>query len=461
MEGYDWPPPVQLPRVPCIPPRARMIGQLRNLALGFGFAIHLVRRRVQTGAWRTDGRTRNGALGTVRRRARGPRILVHGVSVGETNALQPLVEALASSRAAPDVVVSTSTETGFERARRIHGADREVVRFPLDFTWMARRFLDDLRPDLVVLAELELWPTFLAECARRGIPVCVVNGRMSARSYRGYRAWRPFVRPMFSRLALLAAQTESYRERFTELGVPASRTCVTGSLKWDAARQTPDAAAAREIAEAMGIDPSRPLIVAGSTGTGEEEALLRHLPPGCQILLAPRNPDRWDEVARLRPGMPRRSLCLPPRAPPGHPQFSSAEGDGHAPADRPSDVFLLDTIGELGAAYLLADAVFVGRSLAPMGGSNPLEPVALGKPTVIGPHHENFAGVVADLVTEGGLVVSERPMAVIARWLEDPSAAEAVAAGGARAMTRHQGTATATANRVLELLRAADDRPTP
>lgn len=459
MEGYDWPPPVQLPRVPCIPPGARMIGQLRNLALGFGFAIHLVRRRVQTGAWRTDARTRNGALGPVRRRARGPRILVHGVSVGETNALQPLVEALASSPPAPDVVVSTSTETGFERARRIHGANREVVRFPLDFTWMARRFLDDLRPDLVVLAELELWPTFLAECSRRGIPVCVVNGRMSTRSYRGYRAWRPLVHPMFSRLALLAAQTESYRKRFTELGVPASRTCVTGSLKWDAARQAPDAAAAREIAEAMGIDPSRPLIVAGSTGAGEEEALLRHLLPGCQILLAPRNPDRWDEVARLRAGMPRRSLRRPPRAPPRDPQSSSAGRDGHGPAERPRDVFLLDTIGELGAAYLLADAVFVGRSLAPMGGSNPLEPVALGKPTVIGPHHENFAGVVADLVAEGGLVVSARPMAVIARWLEDPSAAEAVAAGGARAMTRHQGTAASTAKRVLELLREPNNRP--
>jgi len=171
-----------------------MIGQLRNLGLGLGFAVHLVRRRVQTGAWRTDARTRSGALGEVRRRAGGPRILVHGVSVGETNALQPLVEALAASPPAPDVVVSASTETGFARASRIHGGEREVVRFPLDFTWMTRRFLDDLRPDLVVLGELELWPTFLAECDRRGIPVCVVNGRMSARSYRGYRAWRPLVR---------------------------------------------------------------------------------------------------------------------------------------------------------------------------------------------------------------------------------------------------------------------------
>lgn len=433
-----------------------MIGQLRNLGLGLGFAVHLVRRRVQTGAWRTDARTRSGALGEVRRRAGGPRILVHGVSVGETNALQPLVEALAASPPAPDVVVSASTETGFARASRIHGGEREVVRFPLDFTWMTRRFLDDLRPNLIVLAELELWPTFLAECSRRGIPVCVVNGRMSARSYRGYRAWRPFVRPMFSRLSLVAAQTESYRDRFAELGVPANRTCVTGSLKWDAARQTSDAETAREIAGTLGIDRSRPLIVAGSTGAGEEETLLRHLPPGCQILLAPRNPDRWDEVARLCPEMSRRSLGGHAGAALDDPESANGGGaEGHGAATGPPDVFLLDTIGELAAAYLLADAVFVGRSLTPMGGSNPLEPVALGKPTVIGPHHENFAGVVADLVAEGGLVVSARPMAVIARWLENPSAGAAVTAGGSRAMARHRGTAARTAERVLGLLQRA------
>lgn len=460
MEGYDWPPPVQLPpgsriAVGC----ARMIGQLRNLALGFGFAIHLVRGRAQTGAWRRDTRARNGKLGEVPRRSSGPRILVHGVSVGETNALQPLVAALADSPRTPDVVVSASTETGFARACGIHGPDRQVVRFPLDFTWMARRFLNDLQPDLVVLGELELWPTFLAECSRRGIPVCVAGGRMSARSYRGYRAWRPFVRPMFSRLALVAAQTESCRDRFTALGVPANRACVTGSLKWDAALQAPDAEAARGIAIALGIDPSRPLIVAGSTGAGEEEALLKHLPHDCQILLAPRNPDRWDEVARLRPGMPRRRLGRPDGALSRDPESSSRGGGAHAAAAPPPNVFLLDTIGELAAAYLLADAVFVGRSLAPMGGSNPLEPVALGKPTVIGPHHENFAGVVADLVAEGGVVVSARPMAVIARWLENPSAGETVAAGGSRAMARHQGTAARTAERVLGLLQGPDGRP--
>ena len=214
---------------------------------------------------------------------------------------------------------------------------------------MVNRFLDAVRPDAVVLAELELWPTFMAACARRNVPVCVVNGRLSARSFRGYRAWRPLVRPMFTRLALVVAQTDVYRERFVELGVPAPRAIVGGSLKWDAARQEPDPAAARALASALGIDPGRPLIVAGSTGPGEEAALIRDLPGGCQLLLAPRSPERWDEVAALVPGMRRRSK-VPVPAP-------AADGPPSTPA--PS-VFLLDTIGELATAYLLADAVFVG-----------------------------------------------------------------------------------------------------
>ena len=414
-----------------------MTGPLRNLVLGAGFAVHAVKQRLKTGAWRTDLHTRTGVLGRVRRRAPGPRILVHGVSVGETHALEPFVEALATAPLAPDVVVSASTATGFDRAMRIHAGRREVVRFPLDITWMADRFLDVLRPEVVVLAELELWPSFLAACARRDIPVCVVNGRMSARSFRGYRRWRPLFRRMFGRLALVVAQTESYRDRFVALGVPHDRAVVGGSLKWDAARRRPDRGEATALAAALGIDRSRPLIVAGSTGPGEEKALLRRLPDGDQLLLAPRNPDRWDEVADLVPGMPRRS---------GSRNRSASGGEGGA------HVFLLDTIGELPVAYLLADAVFVGRSLRPMGGSNPLESIALGKPTVIGPHHENFAGVVAELAAEGGLAVSAEPMAVIKAWLANPAAREAVVAGGRRAMERHRGSSARTAGLVLGIL---------
>ena len=452
-----------------------MTGLLRDFALALGIVGYAVKKRLRTGSWGAGVMARSGRIAGLQRRASGPRILVHGVSVGETHALEPFVDALAASPLAPDVVVSASTATGFERARRIHAGRREVVRFPLDFTWMAGRFLDGVRPELVVLGELELWPSFLAACGGRGIPVCVVNGRLSERSYRGYRRCAPLARRMFRRLAWVSAQTEVYRDRFVALGVPEDRVVVGGSLKWDAALKEPDVEAVEGLARALGIDRDRPLIVAGSTGPGEEEVLVRGLPEGCQLLLAPRRPERWDEVAALVPGMVRRSggrgmgretgkdaggMTEYAQGMSEYDQsmrvggqgmysdgnvISSGHGQGHddgrpGGAERPS-VFLLDTIGELPAAYLLADAAFVGRSLVQMGGSNPLEAVAPGKPAVIGPHHENFAGVVAELVAEGGLVVSEDPMAVIAGWLEDPVAALAVVAGGRVALERNRGSA--------------------
>ena len=443
-----------------------MTGLLRDMALAAGLVVYAVRKRLATGSRGARVSARNGRVAGLERRAPGPRILVHGVSVGETHALEPFVDALAASALGPDVVVSASTATGFERARRIHTGRREVVRFPLDFTWMVARFLDGVRPELVVLGELELWPSFLAACGRRGIPVCVVNGRLSERSYRGYRRWRILARRMFRRLAWVSAQTEVYRDRFVALGVPGDRVVVGGSLKWDAALREPDAAEAEGLVKALGIDRERPLIVAGSTGPGEEEVLLRGLPAGCQLLLAPRRPERWDEVAGLVPGMVRRSAAAEGgRGRGGMTEYDqgmredgqgmrvggqSMYGDGMA--SEPPGVFLLDTIGELPAAYLLADAVFVGRSLVPMGGSNPLEAVAPGKPAVIGPHHENFAGVVAELVAEGGLVVSDDPMAVIAGWLEDPAAALGVVAGGRVALERNRGSAGRAVGGVVSAL---------
>ena len=418
-----------------------MIGHLRNLVLGAGMVVYLLRERLRTGRWRTAARIRNGRIGAVPRRASGPRILVHGVSVGENHALVPLIEELAGVPANPDLVVSASTRTGFARACEIHRGRHAVVRFPLDFTWMVNRFLDDLGPNLVVLAELELWPNFLAGCARRGIPVCVVNGRMSERSFRGYRRGRWLTFGSLRRLTLVAAQSEEYRARFAALGVPAERCRVTGSLKWDAAHATPDPEAAAQLARTLGIDRSRPLIVAGSTGPGEEEALLAALPAGCQLLVAPRDPARWDAVAALHPDTVRRS---------------ETDGEERGRAQSVS-FFLLDSLGELSTAYAIADLVFIGRSLIPRGGSNPLEAVALGKPTVIGPHHENFAAIVAHLVDAGGIVVSDRPMEVMEEWLRDGEAAEEVGRAGAGTVERERGVARRTAELVMGVAVAATD----
>lgn len=414
-----------------------MTGILWNIALGTGLAAYGLVDRLRTGRRREDWRTRNGDV-PVPPRGTAPRILLHGVSVGEINAAKPLVDALTTGVSPMDVVVSVSTTTGFRRAREQYGDRNPVVRFPFDLTWMVDRFLDRVDPDVVVLLEQELWPGFLQRCEARSIAVILANARMSQASFRRYRRLGPLSRRLLGRLALVICQSDAYRQQFERLGVPPSKTAVVGSLKWDATRLPDDDRRSEELARTLALDRSLPLVVAGSTGPGEEARLISGLPEGVQLLLAPRRPERWDEVAGLAPAMPRRSRGSPENRPPTH-----------SPR-----VFLLDSIGELTDAYRLADVVFVGRSLVPQGGSNPLEPASLGKPAVIGPHHENFRDVVETLVTEGGLVVSDDPMSVFRAWLEDGEERGRVAAAALATVEANRGTAARTAALIRELVPA-------
>ena len=191
---------------------------------------------LRTGKWRTDWKGRFGRTIHLDEDSR-PTVLLHGVSVGEVNATRDLVARLAESETDPvRVIVSATTNTGFDRAEELYGDRMPVVRFPFDFSWMVGRFLDRLKPDLVALMELELWPNLAQECARRGIPLVVINGRLSDSSFGTYRWARRWVRPMFGQLEAVAAQTEEYAERFRELGVPADRVTVTDTMKWDTVR---------------------------------------------------------------------------------------------------------------------------------------------------------------------------------------------------------------------------------
>ncbi|MDE0649363.1 MAG: 3-deoxy-D-manno-octulosonic acid transferase [Gammaproteobacteria bacterium] len=376
---------------------------------------------------------------------RRPTVLIHGVSVGEVAAIGQLVGLLA---ARTRVVVSSTTDTGFARAHALYGSRHSVVRYPLDLSWMVRRFLDAVRPDVVALAELEVWPNFVTECTRRGIPVCVVNGRLSPSSYRGYRRARAWIRPVFRQLAAVAAQNETYADRFIDLGVPRDRVWVTDTMKWDTSGRPPpggrptDSAAnapsatappaAQALAAALALDRTRPLIVAGSTGPGEEKELIATRPPAAQLLLVPRRPERFDAVAALHPSIRRRSRAR----------------------SAPTDLFLLDTMGELELAYALADVAIVGRSFAPMGGSDPIPAVAAGCATIIGPHHENFADVVSALAAGGGITVTDSPMAAAARLLDDPDARRRMARNGRRVIEEHRGASARTVDLVSGLLRA-------
>ena len=429
----------------------------------------LLARTLRTGKWRTDWKARFGhvapldgllAGSTVTGDATGgtrvasrvragvgsrpnlPTVLVHGVSVGEVAATRGLVERLVGRAR---VVVSSTTDTGVERARSLYGGRHPVVRYPFDLSWMVRRFLDAVRPDAVALAELEVWPNFVSECTRRGIPVCVVNGRLSTSSYRGYQRARRWVRPVFRQLAAVGAQNEVYARRFVELGTPPARVQVTDTMKWDTSGRPRTGPRVEQLAAALGIDRSRPLIVAGSTGPGEEEELIATRPPAAQLLLVPRRPERFDAVAALRPEIRRRSRWDAP------PDSDRPRAPRPAP-NPPADLFLLDTMGELELAYALADVAIVGRSFVPMGGSDPIPPVAAGCPTLIGPHHENFAEVVSALQAGGGVIVTASPMEEAARMLEDADARRAMAECGQRVIEQHRGASRRSAHLVMGLI---------
>ncbi len=368
-----------------------------------------------------------------------PCVWIHAVSLGEANATRGIVDALRKQLDGHDVVISATTDTGYARAKELY-PDLYVFRYPLDFSCAVRRALRTVRPSLIVLMELEVWPNLVDLADRRGIAVVVVNGRLTEKkSMRRFR--KPVIRSMarrtFRRLAWVGAQNRTYAERFRELGVPADRVHVTGMLKWDTAQVTDRVPGTDALCEAVGgPSPERPrrLWVCGQTGPGEEVVVLRAYErlrrdfADLQLAVIPRKPERFDEVAELlsKAGLPvlRRSR---------HP-------DGSAPPAVQPDIILGDTMGELRKFYCLADVVFVGRTLVPMGGSDVIEVAALARPILIGPHTDNFADSVAELQAAGALAVCETTV-------DDPAAPDKLAAEVRRLLTDGRAAAMGLAGR--------------
>jgi len=420
---------------------------------------------LRTGKWKTDWRARLGFSPTLPPAGPGVRtLLLYGVSVGEINAIRGLVAELEGDPTLR-LVVAAMTDTGFARATQLYGGRHAVVRFPYDFSAAVKRFLQAVDPDAVALVELELWPNFLEACGARNTPVAVINGRLSERSFKRYRKARALLRKSFARLAAVGAQTDAYAQRFVAMGTPADRVRTLDTLKWDNAKEltAEEEAAAERLAEDLGIDRRRPLVVAGSTAPGEDKLLIDELPEGVQLLIAPRKPEWFGRVMQHAPHAVRRTASasatgVPPVVGPQgqmSPQAtrptrdlrSAAGCEEAAPAQR---VFLLDTVGELRLAYHLATVAVVGRSFTgTLHGSDMMEPVALGKPTVIGPHYGDFTDTMAALLEAGGIVVTDDPGAAIREFLNNPSlAAEVAAAGKAVVETRRGAT-----QRYTELLR--------
>ena len=360
-------------------------------------------RMATTEKYREGFRERLGRAPSLKGRDGRELIWIHAVSVGEVLAVSRLVQALGVALPDSVVAVSTTTRTGQRLARERFGADR-VFYCPLDLPWAVRSYLSALQPRMLVLAETEFWPNLLSGCFRRRIPVAVVNARVSDRSWPRYRRLRVLWRPFLGRLASVLAQTEIDAARLVAIGCDPKRVSVAGNLKFDlrAAEETEATRALRPLRS-----DSR-LVVAGSTLEGEEAALLAAWPEllaagsglgaGLVLVLAPRHPERFEAVAAMldQSGLRwvRRSAC-------------NREPKDTQERLRHAELILLDTIGELASVYSLASVAFVGGSLVPAGGHNPLEPAQFGVPIVMGPYYQNFRAIVDDLRAHNAIRIAE------------------------------------------------------
>ncbi|MBN2447015.1 MAG: 3-deoxy-D-manno-octulosonic acid transferase [Phycisphaerae bacterium] len=379
-------------------------------------------------------------------------IWLHGVSLGEINATRTLVEHFRQRSPDAVVVVSSTTQTGLARARQLY-PDLLVFRFPLDFSFVIRRALTRLRPSVIVLMELELWPNLVEMASAHDIPMVVVNGRVTEeRSMRRFRL--PIIRRlsqrMFRQLRWVGAQDQTYASRFVELGVRPDRVQVMGSLKYDTADLTDTVPSQDDMAREMGIDTQRPLWVCGSTGPDEEDIILNaygHLREhfrDLQLALVPRKPERFDSVADLI--VRRGYACL--RRSTGAPAIPAG-------VEEPIPVFLGDTMGELRKLYALATIVFVGRSLVPMGGSDVMEVAGLAKPILVGPYTENFEEAVNLLLAEGAcrrVNSAEGLVAAVSDLMHHADRRRKMGQAGRAAIASRQGATARTVEQILEMI---------
>jgi len=319
-------------------------------------------------------------------------IWLHCVSVGEANAARPLVDALIEAFPGHRLVISTTTKTGHEHSANIFRDKADAVfYFPFDFKFSVSKALDNFMPDVVLLMETEIWPRFIREAKLSGARVVIVNGRLSERSVRRYGIARSFVQRVLSDVDLALMQNEKDAERIVSLGIGPEKVRTIGNLKFDHAVEANEEALTEEFRKRFAIDGETPLIVAASTHEPEEEWILESLDgiDHFRLLIAPRHPQRFDEVAKL---LEKTGRTFVRRSQPA------------TEADRDAKIILLDTIGELRAVYPLADIVFVGGSLIPHGGQSILEPATAGKAIITGPYTHNFKLIVKEFAERDALI---------------------------------------------------------
>jgi 3-deoxy-D-manno-octulosonic-acid transferase len=371
---------------------------LYSLLLTLGFVILLPRfalDALRNGKYVTGLGQRLGNIPPVKSEGR-PTIWLHCVSVGEAQAAQSLVRRFKEAFPNSALVVSTTTVTGQQLARSIFSEHAATVfYFPIDWAWTVRRVLRKIDPKAIFIMETEFWPNLFRVARAKNTPVLLLNGRISDKSFRRYKRIRPFISRVLNNLTLAAMQSKQDANRIRELGMNGESIVTVGNLKFDGAGAAGDNEVTNQLRQRFSFSDGRPLFVAASTHSPEEEVILnafciiKEAHPNLRLLLAPRHPERFDHVASL---LADSGFSVARRS-------ASAHFD-----DENANIVLLDSIGELGAVFPFADIAFVGGSIATHGGHNVIEPAAHGVCTITGPHTANFAAITRAMLGEGALI---------------------------------------------------------
>lgn len=384
-----------------------------------------------------------------RRRSQDRCVWIHAVSVGEVNSARTLIAGLKEKIPAYEIVISATTDTGYAQAKSLYGNEHSVFYFPFDISSIMQRAFNRLDPAVCLLMELEVWPNLVATARKRNVPVVVVNGRISDRSFPRYKVIKPLIRKTFAKVTLFLAQTNEYAQRFIALGGRAENTHVTGTLKYDTAEITDKIAGAEELKAALAIGDER-LWVVGGTGPGEEKIILevfrklKNQFDDLRLAIVPRKPERFEEVAQLITQSGFENI-----------RYSQVVNSQSKIINKSSAVILGDTMGDLRKFYSLAAIVFIGRSLVPMGGSDMMESTAMGKCTIFGPHTFNFKQTVSALLADNGAIEvedGEELFTIMRECLSNADFVEAIATSGRNVIKNNQGATEKSVEAVVKLL---------
>ncbi len=441
-----------------------------SIVLSLAFALMLPLFMLRRAKYAAGFRKRLGNYPAFEHDGR-PVIWLHCVSVGETNAARPLVDAILARFPQHRLIVSTTTKTGQELAVQIFaGKAAAVFYFPFDWKFSVRKALEHYRPSIILLMETEIWPRLISESKRAGASVVIVNGRLSERSARRYSLIGPVIKKVLDGVDLALMQGDNDAGRIVSLGMDRARVAVTGNLKFDLELNDTDRVATNALDTRFKISdlrsensPSRPLIVAASTHEPEERWVLEaycsaaaaegRIKP--RLLIAPRHPERFAAVEKLVSDFRRDPACEWPR------YSYKRRTDPDTAEDKDADIIIIDSIGELRAVYPLAELVFVGGSLIPHGGQSILEPAAAGKAIITGYHTHNFEAVVRTFIGNNALIqlpdktgeqIVDELFLAISGLLENEAERQTLGTNAAAVMNANRGATARTVERLAGIL---------